>query len=606
MSGVLLIHSSLPHEKIAGLLKGSGIRTWYPLIGNYEKIVELKMALRGIAECEEAGAMLQKAAADLRRPFYEVTAQKGLQYNSIEWWTSVISERNTITCSLFLHCCYVYLASQWMGSGKDICVITDSNTVIKNIASIAVKKGIKAESNAFFTLKDRPLRIFAKGLFKLLLHLGVFVAARLNRLYHTMVTNRYTPLKNPDVILHTWVDEKCFGADGRFRDRYFTILPDYYQQNNVQKATFVSFSYRNINRSIWKAFSFLHTNKDHFIIPQDHYRICDYLFPFRIWFRQRRFSFGSVDLKGVDCSTLFYEYHRNEPVRFESMYYLLFKRLAEKGIKPKMVMDGFENLFTDKLIQLGVREFMPGTVVHGFFHVAPSPNTLCFFIDMKERDTAPLPDRIICNGPRYKEILIQEHFPEDRVVVGAALRYLYLHNVKRASRVATDDLRILLVLPIEEETILELFYKLKEAIEGIDRFRMILKPHPMQTSFIKTLANDLPPGTEVFTGPMEEALNLCDIVVSGATGAVLDCVMADKEVIRIGRSAQIDLDPLAWFEEFGRPCGSVDELRERLIDAEKRMKNPSYSPPGYSVMLPELFSPATEEAMKTFLPPPIS
>ncbi len=603
MSSVLLIHSGLPHEKIAGLLKGSGIKAWYPLIGNYERIVELKKALRGIAECEEISDTLQNAAADLRRPFYEATAELGRRYNSIEWWTSVISERNTMTCSLFLHCCYVYLASRWMDGGGNICIITDSNAVIKNIASVAAKKGVKAESNTLFTQKNGPMGIFAEGLSKLVPHLLVFAAARLNKLYHKVITGRYSHPENPDVILHTWVDEKCFGADGSFKDRYFTILPDYYRRHNIRKATFVSFSYRNITRSLWDAFSFLHTNKEHFIILQDHYRIQDYLFPFRIRHRQRRFIFRSISLKGVDCSILFEEYHRNEPVRFESMYYLLFKRLAEKGVRPKMVLDGFENLFTDKLIKLGVKEFMPGTVVHGFFHVAPSPNTLSFFIDVKEREIAPIPDRIICNGRRYKDILMQENYPGDRVVVGAALRYLYLHNIRKASGGGSGKFRILLLLPIEKETVIELFYKLKEAVEGVGRFRIILKPHPMQTAIIKRIQGDFLPDTEVFTGAMDDALNACDIVVSGATGAVLDCVMADKEVIRIGRSTQIDLDPLAWFEEFGRPCGGVNELREKLIDAEKRMKDPSYSPPRYSVMLPDLFSPATEEAMKAFLPP---
>jgi len=606
MNSVLLIHSNLSYEKITGLLKGSGTKTWYPLIGDYEKVLELKARLNGVANCEEISGRLQETAAVLRRPFYEVTARLGAQYHSIEWWTSTISERNTMTCSLFLHCCYVYLASQVMDSGEDLCIIADSNAVIKNISSVAAKKGIRAESRTSFTLKDGPVRVFAEGLLKLVLHLGVFLSARLNKLYHTVITGKYTPLENPDVILHTWVDEKCFGPDGQFRDRYFTILPDYYKRNNVRKATFVSFSYRNITRSIWKAFSFFHTNKDHFIVLQDHYCIWDYLFPFRIWLKQRRFAFRSVVLKDADCSILFNEHHRNEPIRFESMYYLLFKRLAKKGIKPKMVMDGFENLFTDKLIQLGVRKFMPGTAVHGFFHVAPPPQALCFFTDMEERDVAPLPDRIICNGRRYKDILAKENYPGERIVVGAALRYLYLHNIRQASGGSSGKFRILLVLPIEKETVVELFYKLKEAVEGINRFRMILKPHPMQTTIIKKIRGDFLPETEVFTGAMDDALNACDIVVSGATGAVLDCVMADKEVIRIGRSTQIDLDPLAWFEEFGRPCGSVDELRERLIDAEKRIKDPSYSSPHYSVMLPELFSPATEEAMKAFLPPSIS
>ncbi|HOE16831.1 MAG TPA: hypothetical protein PLX02_05040 [Syntrophorhabdaceae bacterium] len=603
MAKVILIHSGLHNEKIPGLLKGAGIKTWYPLISNYERIMELKRVLGGIAECKEIGDTLQNAAAEMRGPFYETTAELGRRYSSVEWWASTISERNTMICNLFLHCCYIYLATQWMKAGRDLCIITDSNAVMRNIASVVAKEGVAAESHACLSLKDKPIRVFTEGLFKLVLHLGVFAAARINKLYHRLITGKYNPLKNPDVILHTWGDEKCFGADGLFKDRYFTILPEYYRRNNVRTATFVSFSYRNITRSIWNAFSFFHTNKDHFIILQDHYCIWDYLFPFRIRRRQRRFRFNPVVIKNVDCSILFGEYHRNEPVRFESMYYLLFKRLAKKGIKPRVVMDGFENLFTDKLIQLGVREFMPGTTVYGFFHVAPSPNTLSFFIDEKERETAPVPDKIICNGRRYKEILMQEHYPEDRIVIGAALRYLYLHNIRRASAALSGDFKILLVLPIEKETIMELFYKLKEAVEGIEGFRVILKPHPMQTSFVKTVVNDFLPGTEIFTGPMDEALDLCDIVVSGATGAVLDCVMADKEVIRIGRSAQIDLDPLAWFEEFGRPCGSISELRERLIEAEKRMRDPSYSPPRYSVMLPELFSPATEEAMKAFLPP---
>jgi hypothetical protein len=78
---------------------------------------------------------------------------------------------------------------------------------------------------------------------------------------------------------------------------------------------------------------------------------------------------------------------------------------------------------------------------------------------------------------------------------------------------------------------------------------------------------------------------------------------ADKEVIRVGRSTQIDFDPLAWFHEFGKPCYSINELREKLLDAERRMKSPDYQSPRYSAMLPELFSPISEDLMKPFLPP---
>jgi len=602
MNKITIIHSSLSNEKISSFFSVAGSKKWLLLVSDYERVRELVQVLADAGEVSDISSDLQETADLLRRPFYEATAQLGVKYNSLEWWANNISERNTMKCNLFLHCCYCYIFSRKMEDGENFCVISDSNAVIKNITDIAQKKGVDVISKTPLFIMDGWTGILFEGFYKLLLHLGVFALTRLNKFYHSAITGKWKPLKNPDVILHTWIDEKCFGPEDQFKDRYFTALPDYYRSKGVQKATFITFSYRNITRSLWDAFSFLHTNKEDFIIPRDYYRVWDYLFPFILRFKQRRFVFRQIVLKDIDCSILFSEYHRNEPVHFEAMYFLLIKRLADKGIRPKVLLDGFENMITDKMIQLGVREFMSGTIIYSFFHVAPPPNVLCFFTDINERGVAPLPDLIICNGQKYKEILIREHFPEERVVVGAALRYLYLYNIKKASVAVHDDFRILLVLPIEKEAVVELFYKLKLAIAGIDLYKMILKPHPMETTIIEKIQSEFLTGTEVFTGPMEEALNKCDIVVSAATGAVLDCVMADKEVIRVGRGTQIDFDPLAWFEEFGRPCSSVDELRKRIIDAEKRIKSQSYEKPRYSEMLPELFSPMTEETMKPFLP----
>jgi hypothetical protein len=603
MKRLFIFHSCLPAKKIAAKLQEHGIKECVTLISDYEKVREFEEAFKGIAVIKDISTKIQATAALLRRPFYKLTAKFGSKYNSLEWWTSDISERNTMKSNLFLHCCYVYMASEAMGEEGDICVIADNTAVIKNINYLAEQRGIEVIKNCPVVIKDHfPLEIII-GLYKLALHLSVYAIARLNKTYHKMLTKKLRPIKNPDVILHTWVDEKCFGNDGKFKDRYYTTLPDYYRSKGVSWATFVTFSYRNIKRSLWSAYSFLHTNRESFIVPEDYYHISDYIFPFMVWFKSRRFSFSGALLEGVDLSILFDEFNHKEPVHFESMYYLLFKRLAKKGIKSAAVIDGFENMFTDKLIQLGVRKFMPGTVVYGFYHVAPPPNVLCFFTDIDERDIVPMPDRIICNGNRYRDILIKEHFPEERIVVGSALRYHYLYGLKKSSGNIGEDFRVLLVLPVEGDAVIELFQKAKEAIEGMSRYKMILKPHPMQTKVIDTLKNDFLPGTQVFTGGMDDALNMCDVVISAATGAVLDCVMADKEVIRVGRSTQIDFDPLAWFDEFEKPPYSIGELREKLLDAERRMKNPDYQTPRYSAMLPELFAPISENLMKPFLPP---
>jgi surface carbohydrate biosynthesis protein (TIGR04326 family) len=245
---------------------------------------------------------------------------------------------------------------------------------------------------------------------------------------------------------------------------------------------------------------------------------------------------------------------------------------------------------------------MPGTPVYGFYHIAPPPNVLCFFIDRNELEYIPLPEKIICNGTRYKQILIEEHFPENTIEVGPALRYLYLYNIKKALRSNANDFSILLVLPIERDASIELFYKLRKAMNSRNNIKLIIKPHPMGTTIIEELKSNFPPTTEIFEGTMEEAINQCDIVVSAATSAVLDCVIANKEVIRVGRSTQIDLDPLAWFEEFGKPVSDIDTLKAQLISYERKIKGNSYVPPQYSLLLPELFSQLTDENLKVFLP----
>jgi len=285
------------------------------------------------------------------------------------------------------------------------------------------------------------------------------------------------------------------------------------------------------------------------------------------------------------------------------MYYILFKHLAEEGLTPRLVIDGFENMVTDKMIILGVRRFMPGTSIYGFYHNVPPPNVLCFFIDKNESRFAPLPDRIICNGKRFMNILIREHFPKEKLALGAALRYFYLYDIKSTSRHMDDNkVHILLTLPLERGAALELFYKVKKSAKDIEDCSLFIKPHPMDIHIIDELKKDFVGNMNIIEGGMAEAIGLADIVVSAATGAALDCLIAGKEVIRIGRDTNIDLDPLAWFEEFDKAVYGVDQLKEKIMTLSMKIKNRLYKNPSYHFLLPELFLPQSEENMKAFLP----
>jgi len=599
---LLIIHSTVGLSKIYTLIKYHKIKEWVPFITNFEEVAKIEEKLRVISNKKEINIELQETAARIRRPFFKITAMMGQQYNSLSWWANSISERNTMANKLFLYCCYVSIANNHILQNKNLCIVCDNIAVINNITMIAKQHGYYViKKKAFITIKDTLLWTICAGLYRLLEGIYLWLLTKANKIYYQMKKVSVSQIK-PDIMIHTWVDEKCFGTDGKFKDRYFTILPEFYKGKGLKVSTFVTLY--NIRCSYWCAISFFRVNRDNFIIPEDYYKLYDYLFPFWIWIKRIGFRFNLILIEGVDCSRLFNLNNKNERINFTTMYYLLFKRLAHRRIIPKVLIDGFENMISDKMIQLGIRKFMPETLVYGFYHTTPSPNILCFFTEQKETEFAPLPDRIICNGSKFKNILIHEHFPKERIVTGTALRYFYLYTIKKPHRINTQrNFVMLLILPLENEAALEIFYKLTKAIHGIDNYHLLIKPHPMNTSIIDRIKNNFFPNTEVVKESIEEAISRCDIVISAATGAAIDCLMADKEVIRVGRDTQIDFDPIAWFGEFGQPVYSIQQLRERIIGFEKNIKNESYIPPKFSSMLPELFLPATEENMTAFLPP---
>jgi len=429
---------------------------------------------------------------------------------------------------------------------------------------------------------------------------------KINRFVHAKsAKEKRREIKETDIIIHTWADKKSLGEDGKFNDRYFTVLPEFYKDKGYKVATLVDLFLLNRKPvAYWKALTFLRKNSGQFIIAEDYYSVWDYFWPLRLGLKKNGFRFDNVTIGGVDCSSLFTDQNKLERVPFTAMYYRLFERLAAWGFSPRLVIDGFENMVSDKMIQLGVREFMPGTSLYGFYHMAPPPNILCFYTDIRERGIAPLPDKIICNGDRFKEILVKEHFPEEKLVSGAALRYLYLHKMNKASLPAKDGVfKILLTLPLQREAAIEIFNKTVEAVKNNERYHLLVKPHPLGAPLIMAeLGKELPGNAKWLEGSMADAINKCDIVVSAATSAAVDCLMANKEVIRVGRETQLDFDPLAWFKEFGAPVYSVEQLKDRLLYMEKKIKSDSYEIPDHSSMLPELFAPETEENMEVFLP----
>lgn len=575
-----------------------GLREWIALVPDYRSIVRMEAALQGTAARRPVSADLHEAAEALRGPFLELTARFAARYDSLAWWASSIGERCTNGSDLFLHCCYVWIAARLL-DGPDACIVCDHWAVRGAVARLARARGYRVCRVAWRlpALRETPAWPVAALVAKAGLVALRWLAVRVAR--HRERTGRDRAW--PDVLVSTWLDPASVDANGRLRDRFFPGLISYYGSQGLAAGTILPVP--EGFAAFWRTVRRLRRDDAH-ILPEAWLRLRDVVFPIRLWLQQRRFRFGGAGLGGLDMSGLFAAAHWLEPISFAaSLQYPLMRRLAESGIRPQLVVLGFENMVSDKMTILSLRRFMPGTQVFGFCHNPLKRNVLSWYTHRHEVPFAPLPDRVICNGPVYRDILIGAHYPADRVVVGAALRYAYLHDPREPAGETTPGgvpPRVLVVLTLKPDATLEVVEKTITALRRLRNLRVFVKPHPFGLQFAEPLVAALAGRVEVLDGTMEAALAAADVVVCAASGAVLEAVLARKHVIRIASEAQLDMDPLAWFPEFEQPVATSDDLVRRVQRALRECA--AGTPPPTLPRLPSLFAAPTEEAMAAFLP----
>jgi len=583
-------------------LSALGVSECVGLMPDYGAIERLEADLRGVASRRPINADLRVAADDLRRPFVELTALFGRKYGSLAWWASGIAERNTNGSDLFLHCCYLLLAQRYLDEGKSLGIVCSAPALRRLIVELARARGYRVcqIGRRVPRLRETVLWPIAALVWKTVYVLLRWLAVRLVR--GRVVRHRRGAI-NPDVLLSTRVDRACLDGSGSLRDRYLPGLGQFYASRGLSSATV--FAILEDLRVFWSMIRHVPKTAD-CILLEDHLRFADLAFPARMWARQRAFRFQGAILRGLDVSRLFDAANRTESLSvIATLHYPLMRRLAADGIHPRLVVLPFENMVFDKLTILGVHRFMPGTEVYGFCHNPLKRNVLPWYTDVRERDIAPLPDRVVCNGPRYREILLREGYAPERVVIGAALRYAYLHRggaQAQGSGPRPDGAppSILLVLTTKRDGTSEVIDKFVSAVGALPDAVVLVKPHPFARELAGGVLSALGGRARVVDGTMEEVLAASDIVVCAASGAILEAVLAGKRVIRVSPESQLDMDPLAWFAEFDPPVSTPEELARRLQEACAAVGTPSRARPGDA--LSSFFAPPTEEHMAAFLP----
>ncbi len=574
---------------------------WIFLSPDYVKFLAWSRALPTEFKNLKISSELQKIAVTLRQPFQQMIADLGKRHNSLAWWASRISERNTMVCNLFLYCCYLYLVYEKIKvlSGT-LLVVCESWAVLECLSS-------RWDGNDNYSvewLKKRSVITTTAGYYlKILARLWGFGCR-----FFLKQKGRWTPVASAEgkqiVLISTFVDETCFDHNLAFHDRYFPQLAEWLEQKGFRviiNPRFINRGRDVYNRNPGKFPCFL--------FPAQYYRIRDYLFAIWQACLITSIQIGEVKLIG-DINVVKIVVEEKKSSAFdcleEIMSYNLPKRLVESGLHISISIDSFENMIYEKMMIMGFRKYSSRTKLVGFQHAALYPLALCLYVVSEEIQNGLIPDLVVTNGVFFREVLIQDGFPADRLVVGPALRYSYLWDI--TSDLGNDehkDIDILVPLPQLTGDALELLMKVIQAFASDYDLRIAVKPHPLVPlqRVLEGFGNlDLPARFHIFEGSMKEALRRTRLVISGSSNVLYDVVAAGIPVVIVGRNAALDLNPLGFYPDFSVSHHLPEDIYNAAIKflSFTDVELSEYRQKGREI-LRYSFNPPSEDCMNAFL-----
>lgn len=211
--------------------------------------------------------------------------------------------------------------------------------------------------------------------------------------------------------------------DGRYRDQFFTSLPDYLARQGRDPVIIGSiFSSR-----YFAVAGNLRRTKGRRVIPQecfvsflDPVRAFCYILLHRVRIR------APVHFMGREISDLVrYHLDRDSADKaFEQIlaFYIMRNLIKTFGVTTFAFI--YENNPWEKIALEAVKQFSPGTRTIGYQHTVVSQAKLTTRLGVNEVRHMPLPDRVVANGTVTRDLLIKlGNYPPAKVVAGPALRF---------------------------------------------------------------------------------------------------------------------------------------------------------------------------------------
>lgn len=511
---------------------------------------------------------------------------------------------------LFAHVVWIrVVADALLEGGSDILVVTRSDGVLRVLEHQANAAGVafKAIGRCRFTLTAaiRNGKALAKISYNLVQSICRVALAR------AILGKRHVArVRATDILIDTYLLDGDVLPSGAVRHRYFPGLMDWYLARGHTPA-YYPFLFRVPLRSLLSLYRGYRASAQLFLPPELFLRAGDLLTAATSCIRQsmRKFELRSTHLFGADLGKLISA--NTFCMALEGLQPLLMAkvplRIAHAGIRPRWLLDWFENQSLDHAAMIGFSGALPECSVIALRQYAFVGGLLSLQVTSREIKDGLAPREQWLGGSAWLT-LATEYDEVGHYSVVPSLRYAYIHQTVPLFQEG-EDLLVLLTQSLQES--LQILGTVGRALPYLKHSFPFLriKVHPtLDANRLRRLLLAGNAGRETFASlcwesvEMDQALARARMVVSAGTSSALEAVSMGIPVILVGTQVGIQMNPL---EIVDRRLWSVvfdDNQFEQTI----RTWTPSHPLPREErlaigkIVKKSCFEPVTEESMERF------
>ena len=293
--------------------------------------------------------------------------------DNLDWWVSMPPSRHIYTSQLFHYYCSLILVRLLLKQKKsNLIIITDSKAfkyvLEKYFAQNKIVVDVDYRVNIAVKIKNF-IKIFYLVFLIPLKHIFIFF-----RIKHLLKNKNNLP-KDSITIIDTYI------IRDDINDRYYSGLWDTLNKNERKNIYFLPFFCHPINLST--LFQKLQGSNKNFLIKENILKISDYFYAWCHCVRVFRIRINPIYFSGFNFKQLIKQELYSFNIfnsSFEAIInYLFVKRLKEKGIDVRLLIDWFENQVIDKGLILGFRKFYPRVKIKGYQGFIVTKNHLSLY-----------------------------------------------------------------------------------------------------------------------------------------------------------------------------------------------------------------------------------